>query len=64
MIEVFLEQSGWTWYTLSKEMGMSQSTVSKIFKDPNGRGYGNPRVEVLQRLAKATGTSVGFWCDI
>lgn len=63
MIESYLKEAGWTWYRLAREMGMTQATITKMFKTPDASGYGNPRLEVLQRLARATGTTVGFWVD-
>ena len=61
-IEVVLNRRRWTWYKLSKEMGMNQTAVQRSLKNPP-LGDKNLTLEVAKRLARATGTTVGFWVD-
>jgi hypothetical protein len=64
-IEAFLKARGWTWYKLAQEMGEDYMVVSKNLKWAAGHEgvVLDPRLSLLRSLARATGTTVGFWVD-
>jgi hypothetical protein len=63
-IEIVLRRREWSWYRLSQEMNMAQTTVQRLFKFklPNGKEP-DPQISMIRRLARATNTSMGFWLD-
>ncbi len=65
-VEAALEAKGWTWYKLSQEMGCDSATVHRNFDWSWRKKFGacaDPRLSLLRCLARATGTSIGFWTD-
>ncbi len=63
-IEIVLRRRDWTWYRLSQEMNMAQTTVQRLFKVKRADGgEPDPPISIIRRLARATNTSMGFWLD-
>lgn len=61
-----LESKGWTWYKLAQEMGCDYMTVRRNFDREYAGKRGacdDPRLSLVRCLARATGTSMGFWLD-
>lgn len=65
-VEATLESKGWTWYKLAQEMGVDQMRVHRNFDISYKKKHGfcvDPRLSLIRCLARATGTSMGFWMD-
>ncbi len=61
-----LESKGWTWFRLAAEMGCDYATVRRNFDWQWRKKHGatdDPRLSLIRCLARATGTSMGFWAD-
>lgn len=65
-VAALLESRGWSWYKLAQEMDCDYMTVRRTFdwswREKHG-ACSDPRVSLLRCLARATGTSIGFWVD-
>ena len=58
-IEALMEQRKWTIYRLAKESGLSQSTLSHVFRKDS-----EPTISTLETICKAFGISLSqFFAD-
>jgi hypothetical protein len=65
-VAAMLESKGWTWYKLAQEMGCDSMTVRRNFDLGYKKKHGfceDHRLSLVRCLARATGTSMGFWLD-
>lgn len=63
-ITVLMKRNDWTWYRLAKEMGMGRTSALRSLS-PSSSVYAgcDPSLDTLKRLARAFGTSAGFFID-
>jgi hypothetical protein len=61
-VEAFLKANQWSWFRLAKEMDCDYMTVKRNFA-PSKRVRNDPRISLIRALARATGTTAGFWLD-
>lgn len=62
-VVVYLRHKNWSWYRLSREMGMSQRSIQRSLEPQADGSRRRINVELIRRLARATGTTMGFWLD-
>lgn len=62
-VDAFLKANRWTWYRLAAEMGCDYMTVKRNFSTDCKTIHNDPRISLLRALARATGTTAGFWLD-
>ena len=58
-LEVLMKQQGWTVYRLAKESGLSQSTLSHVFRKDS-----EPTISTLETLCRTFGITMSqFFSD-
>ena len=62
-VEAFMKANGWSWFRLAAEMGCDYMTVKRNFWSKSKRVRCDPRMSLIRSLARATGTTAGFWID-
>lgn len=62
-VEAMLKARQWSWYRLAAEMGVDYMTVTRTFKAGHKDPRLDPKISTIRALARATGTTAGFWID-
>jgi len=64
-IEALLKRNDWTWYRLSQEMNMDNTSVVRALKIKHSHDRKNfdPSLKTIKALARAFNVSAGFFID-